>query len=82
MTPKNLINYTFFNDMWFRDQAWDWLLPIKTKIWLLSGAVVILLGGFGGMLPQEFFLIGTLCCNLGELKYIYIVLEKIIIWLF
>ena len=57
-------------------QAWDWVLPIKTEICLSSGAAVSLLGGFGGMPPKKFFLIGTLCCNLGALKYICIVLEK------
>ena len=36
-------------------QAWDWVLPIKTEIYLSSGAAVSLLGGFGGMLPQEIF---------------------------
>ena len=36
-------------------QAWDWVLPIKTEICLSSGAAVSLLGGFGGMLPQEIF---------------------------
>ena len=37
------------------NQAWDWVLPIKTEIYLSSGAAVSLLGGFGGMLPQEIF---------------------------
>ena len=36
-------------------QAWDWVLPLKTEICLSSGAAVSLLGGFGGMLPQEIF---------------------------
>ena len=36
-------------------QAWDWVLPIKTEICLSSGAAVSLLGGFGGMFPQEIF---------------------------
>ena len=36
-------------------QAWDWVLPIKTEICLSSGAAVSLLGGFGGLLPQENF---------------------------
>ena len=36
-------------------QAWDWVFPLKTEICLSSGAAVSLLGGFGGMLPQEIF---------------------------
>ena len=63
--------------MYTHQQAWDWVLSIKTEIYLSSGAAVSLLGGFGGMLPQEIFLIGTLCCNLGALKYTCIVLKKI-----
>ena len=31
------------------------MLPIKTEICLSSGAAVSLLGGFGGLLPQEIF---------------------------
>ena len=33
-------------------------------------------GVWGHAPPPIFFLIDTLCCNLGALKYIYIVLEK------
>ena len=47
-------------------------LPIKTEIFLSSGATVSFLGAFWSHASQEFFLIGTLCCNLGALKYIYI----------
>ena len=36
-------------------QAWDWVLPLKTEICLSSGAAVSLLGGFGGLVPQEIF---------------------------
>ena len=39
----------------WRAQAWDWVLPRKTEIYLSSGAAVSLLGGFGGMLPREIF---------------------------
>ena len=36
-------------------QAWDWVLPIKTEIFLSSGAAVSLLGGLGACSPKRFF---------------------------
>ena len=62
--------------MTISEQAWDWVLPLKTEICLSSGAAGSLLGGFGGMTHKKSFLIGTLCCNLGALEYLCFVLEK------
>ena len=35
------------------NQAWDWVLAVKTEICLSSGAAVSLLGGFGGIFNRH-----------------------------
>ena len=66
-----------------KDQAWDWVLPLKTEICLSSGAAVSLLGGFGGHAPPRIFFNWYSLLQSGSIKiHMYCTRKKIIIQLF